>query len=201
MERIVKGYARAGLAVTDAIFMCTRDGYSFTRYDEAFLRPPVENPHAWMYGDCFAAAGLAETPSDIPMADPEYSLYVIENYRAVGGQEMLVRYTVRLDGFVSRHAGEEEGLLVTKEFTYDGSALYANLETSARGYAYFTLVCEGEEYPSYEIFGNATDKRISFCDPGAVARLSGRPVTLRVRLRDADLYAIRFGDLPADERM
>ena len=194
MERIVKGYARAGLVVTDAIFMCTRDGYNFTRYDEAFMRPPVENPHSWMYGDCYAAAGLVETPSDIPGADNEYSFYVIENYRAQGGKEVFARYTVRLDGFVSKHAEAEEELLVTKELIYDGKNLYANLATSARGHAYFTLKCEGEEYCSYEIFGNSVNKKVSFRDPEAVARLSGKPVTLEVRLSDADLYSIRFGE-------
>lgn len=192
MERIMKGYARAGLAITDAVFMCSRDGYRFARYDEAFMRPPTENPHSWMYGDCYAAAGLAETPSDIPGADNELSLYVIENYRAVGGREILARYTLRLDGFVSKHADAEEALVVTKELVYQGDALYANIATSARGYAYFTLKCDGEVYTSYEIFGNAVDKKIRFPDPEAVGRLAGRPVTLEVKMMDADLYAIRF---------
>ena len=194
MQRIVKGYARAGLAITDAIFMCTRDGYNFTRYDEAFMRPPVENPHSWMYGDCYAAAGLVQTPSEIPGADDEYSFYVIENYRATKGHEVFARYTVRLDGFVSKHAGAEEELLVTRELVYDGKTLYANLATSAGGYAYFTLKCEGEEYGSYEIFGNSVNKKVSFRTPEAVARLAGKPVVLEVRLYDADLYAIRFGE-------
>ena len=185
MERILRGYARAGLVVTDGLFMCSRNGYDFLRYDEAFLRPPVEHPYSWMYGDCYTAAGLVETPSDIPGADNEYSIYVMENYRAATGYALIVRYSLRLDGFVSRHAGEREECLVTKPFTYEGSALYANLETSAKGYAYFTLTCEGEEYTSYECFGNSADKRIHFPDDAGV--------TLTVRLMDADLYAIRFG--------
>ena len=193
MERILRGYARAGLVVTDGLFMCSRNGYDFLRYDEAFLRPPVEHPYSWMYGDCYTAAGLVEIPSDIPGADNEYSIYVMENYRAATGYALIVRYSLRLDGFVSRHAGEREERLVTKPFTYEGSALYANLETSAKGYAYFTLTCEGEEYTSYECFGNSADKRIHFPDDAAVCRLAGKPVTLSVRLMDADLYAIRFG--------
>ena len=83
---------------------------------------------------------------------------------------------------------------MTKELIYDGKNLYANLATSARGHAYFTLKCEGEEYCSYEIFGNSVNKKVSFRDPEAVARLSGKPVTLEVRLSDADLYSIRFGE-------
>ena len=49
-----------------------------------------------------------------------------------------------------------------------------------------------EVYRSYEIFGNATDKRIRFEDEAAVARLAGKPVTLTVEMLDCDLYAIRF---------
>ncbi|MBE6695566.1 MAG: hypothetical protein E7587_03850 [Ruminococcaceae bacterium] len=192
LDRIINGYARGGLVITDGLFMCSRDGYSFERYDEAFLRPPAEHPYSWMYGDCYAAAGLAETPSDIPLSDPEYSLYVVENYRAATGYNLIVRYTIRLDGFVSRHADADEALLVTKEFTYDGSILYANIATSAKGHAYFTIKCGEEEYTSYEVFGNSVDKKIHFHDEEAVARLSGRPVTLEVRLMDADIYAIRF---------
>ena len=194
LERIIKGYARGGLVITDGLFMCSRNGYDFERYDEAFLRPPVEHPYSWMYGDCYAAAGLVQTPSDIPLADDEYSVYVIENYRAATGYDLIVRYTVRLDGFVSMHAGSEEAVLVTKPFSYDGKELYANIATSAKGHAYFTLKCGDEEYSSYEIFGNSVDKRIRFKDEEAVARLSGKQVTLEVRLLDADLYAIRFGE-------
>ena len=194
LERIYKGYARVGLVITDGLFMCSRNGYDFTRYDEAFVRPPAENPHSWMYGDCYTAAGLVRTPSDIPGADDEYSIYVMENYRASTGYALITRYSIRLDGFVSRHAGEEEALLVTKPFTYEGDTLYVNIDTAARGHAYFTLKCEGEEYHSYETFGNSADKRVHFLDPEAVARLAGKEVTLEVRLLDADLYAIRFGE-------
>jgi hypothetical protein len=192
LERIFKGYARAGLVITDGLFMCSRNGYDFHRYDEAFLRPPVEHPYSWMYGDCYAAAGIAETASDIPLADPEYSLYVIENYRAATGFDLIVRYTIRLDGFVSLHAGGEERLTVTKPFVYSGSELYINVETSARGYAYFTLSSTDGEYTSIEVFGNSTDKRVRFEDDGIIARLSGNEVVLSVRMFDADLYSIRF---------
>ena len=192
--RIKGQYARAGLVITDGLFMCSRDGYNFERYDEAFLPPPPEHPHSWIYGDGYFTTGLVETPSDFPNADNEYSLYVIENYRSSEGYNMLVRYTIRLDGFVSRRAGGEEKRLVTKEFTYDGKNLYVNLATSAKGHAYFTLRCGDETYGTYEIFGNSVDKRVRFIDENAVSALSGKPVTLEIKLLDADIYAIRFGE-------
>lgn len=191
--KMKRAYARAGLVITDGLFMCSRDGYNFERYDEAFLPPPVENPHAWVYGDCYVTHGLIETPSDIPFADNEYSLFAAENYGSEKGFDILVRYTVRLDGFVSKHAGEVEKLLVTKEFVYDGDALYANIATSAKGHAYFTLRSGEESFSSYEVFGNSVDKKIHFTDETAVKKLSGKTVTLEVTLLDADLYSIRFG--------
>ena len=50
----------------------------------------------------------------------------------------------------------------------------------------------GAEYRSCETFGNATDRRVAFDEPDAVAKLCGRAVTLRAELCEADLYAMRF---------
>lgn len=184
--------ARMGLAVTDGLFMCSRDGYHFTKYDEAILPPPPENPEGFVYGDGTASPALIEVPSDIPGADKEYMLILRENFRTAAGFNQLVKYTIRLDGFVSLHAGSETVEVVTKEFTYTGQALYANIATSGRGGAYFTLKCGDESYTSCEIFGNAADKRIRFADDDAVARLAGKPVTLTVKMFDCDIYSIQF---------
>ena len=190
----MKRSARIGLALTDCLFMTSRDGYNFTRYDEAFFSPAPECPTGWYYGNCFPATFLVETPSNIPGADNEWSFFCNESDYTVADDHAtaLCRFTIRLDGFVSRHAGGEEKLLVTKEFTYDGEALYANLATSARGYAYFTLKSGGEEYVSYETFGNKVDKRIHFFDDDAVKKLSGKPVTLEIKMLDTDIYSIKF---------
>lgn len=188
MQRI----ARFGLAITDSLFMTSRDGVNFTKFDEALIPPAPENPTAFVYGDGAAAPAVAEVPSEIPGADNEYMIMVRENFRCVEGHNRIVKYTSRLDGFVSRHAGGENKKLVTKEFTYTGENLYANIETSARGGAYFTLKCGNESYTSVEVFGNATDKRIRFEDDETVKRLSGKPVTLEIEMYDCDIYAIKF---------
>lgn len=188
----MKMMARLGLAISDGLFMCSRDGYNFTKYDEALIPPPAENPEAFVYGDGTASPVLIEVPSNLPGADNEYMIIVRESFRANEGPNKLVKYTSRLDGFVSLHAGGDEATVTTKEFIYDGGELYANIATSARGYAYFTLTSGDESYTSVEIFGNSTDKRIRFDDDEAVSRLSGKPVTLEVKMFDADIYAIRF---------
>ncbi len=190
--RRMKIILRFGLAVTDSLFMSSRDGYNFTKYDEAFITPPPENPESFVYGDGTACPALIEVPSKIPGADNEYMIIVRENFRAVENPNQLVKYTIRLDGFVSLHAGGEKATAVTKEFVYSGENLYANMSTSARGSVYFTLKCGEESYTSCEMFGNSVDKRIRFDDDGIVARLSGKPVILEMEMLDSDVYTVRF---------
>ena len=109
-------------------------------------------------------------------------------------EKKLVRYTLRPDGFASLYAGyREEKVIVTKPFVYQGNHLYVNFSTSARGYLYVTLTCDGKEYHSCETFGDALDRKVAF-EADTVASLAGREVIMTVRMRDADLYAIRFGE-------
>lgn len=190
--RRMKEMARLGLATSDGIFMVSRDGYNFTKYDEALLPPPAENPEGFVYGDGTASPALIEVPSDIPGADNEYMVILRENFRTASGYNKLVKYTSRLDGFVSLHAGGEEKRIITKTFIYSGSDLYANIQTSARGFAYFTLRSEAEEYTSVEVFGNSTDKRIRFENDDAVKNLCGKPVVLEINILDCDVYSLRF---------
>ena len=83
-------------------------------------------------------------------------------------------------------------MLVTKPFVYDGSDMFANMSTSARGYIYFTIKsADGETIESCEMFGDSTDKKIGFED-GDIAKLCGKKVVLEMRMLDADIYAIRF---------
>ena len=184
-------HPRFGLAITDCVFMCSRDGRRFYRHEPAFMRPAMENGLNWVYGDCYPARGFVETPSDVIGAPPELSMYVPANHW-MDIPAVLNRYTIRLDGFASMHADDREVLVVTKPFTYEGTNLYVNFSTAARGYLYVALHCGDSVYESCETFGNTVDRRIVF-DSAAVADCSGREVTLEIRMKDADLYALRFG--------
>ena len=50
-QRRMKFHPRYGTAVTDGQFMTSRDGRTFRRWDEAFLRPGPERRDNWLYGD------------------------------------------------------------------------------------------------------------------------------------------------------
>ncbi len=191
--RVAKEHPRYGLALTDCVFMTSRDGLNFKRYNEAFMRPDAEYDGNWCYGDCYPARGFLLTApvKNGEGADSELSMLCHEREK-YGGNLRLRRYTVRREGFVSRHAGEEERLLITKPFVFEGEKLTVNLSTSAFGYAIFGLkTTDGSlETESTEYFGDATDKPIAFRDPAVL--FSGKEVVMTVRLLDADIYSFKF---------
>ena len=43
------------------------------------------------------------------------------------------------------------------------------------------------------VFGDAIERQVTWKNGGDVSALAGRPVRLRFVLKDADLYALRFG--------
>ncbi|MDI9497312.1 MAG: hypothetical protein QM270_02345 [Bacillota bacterium] len=186
-------HPRYGLVTTDCVFMCSRDGLNWFRHDDAFIRPGPEHPLNWVYGDCYPAVGLIESPSDIPGADPEMSLLLFENHWS-GLPAQIVRYSLRWDGFVSLHAGIRPQRIVTRTFTFEGSQLGINFETSARGWVRLSLrnMETGKEFHSGELFGNRIDRIVDF--DGELVELRGIPVVMEIELCDADMYAFKFGD-------
>ena len=83
--------ARWGLAITDGLFMSSRDGYNFKKYDEALIPPPAENPEAFVYGDGTAFPTVIEVPSNVEGGESEYMLVVREAFRSVAGPNKLVK--------------------------------------------------------------------------------------------------------------
>lgn len=188
-RKIVGVKPRFGLATTDCVFMTSRDGKSWHRFDEAFMRPGIERVNNWVYGDCFVVPAMIETPSPLPHAPDELSLYSFENHWRMIPAE-LRRHTIRMDGFASYHAGYAEKQLVTRPFIFEGDSLSLNFSTSARGFLQVELRDGDTRLQSCELFGDSLSRIVPF--DGDPAALSGREVSLRITLRDADLYSFQF---------
>ena len=186
----MKMMPRFGLTVTDCVFMSSRDGRKWKRWDEAFMTPGPERDYNWVYGDCFPALGMIETESDLPYAQNELSMYVFDNHWG-GMPAKLRRHTIRIDGFVSCHATYKPCKVVTKPFIFDGCSLSINFATSAVGYVKIKLIGEGRELESCELFGDSLDRRVVF-ETGDMASLSGMPVRMEIFMRDADIYSFKF---------
>jgi hypothetical protein len=192
---------RYGTAITDSLFMASRDGTQFTRWNEAFLRPGSERPDSWNYGHQYIGWHIMETASSLAGAPNELSLYATESYWH-GKGSMLRRYSLRLDGFVSIKAPAVAGCeLTTKPLTFDGSSLHLNFATSAAGSVRVELQNpDGSAIDGFaladchELFGDSVDRPVGWKDGSNVSQLSGKPIRLRFELRDADLYAMQFGE-------
>jgi hypothetical protein len=195
-QRRMKFHPRYGTAVTDGLFMTSRDGRVFRRWDEAFIRPGPERRDNWLYGDGYQSLGLLETPAADPTAPPELSLYVGEDHWK--GPKRLRRWTLRIDGFVSLHAGRR-GEYVTKPLVFQGKELTLNFATSAAGFVRVELQdASGQPLPGFaledgdELFGDTLERIVSWRDKSDVSALAGRPVRIRMVLGDADVYSLRF---------
>ena len=193
-----KASDRYGMVVTEGLFMSSRDGVSFKRWNEAFLPPGAERPGTWNYGHQYMAWHLVETKSSLEGAPDELSLYATESYWT-DRSSALRRYTLRLDGFVSLHAPMCGGEVLTKPLTFTGHSLSMNFASSAAGGVKVEIQdASGKPMPGFtlsdceEHFGDSLARTVVWKNGTNVSSLAGKPVRLRFVLKDADVYSFRF---------
>jgi hypothetical protein len=118
--------------VSDAVFMSSRDGFNWNRWREAFIRPGLQDSR-WVNRNNMTAWGILETAPSLPGTPPELSFYLTEGYYV--GPNHVRRFTLRRDGFVSVHAGAEQGEFTTKLLTFADDPAIVAAETIADGIA------------------------------------------------------------------
>ena len=190
---------RYGAALTDAMFMSSRDGRHFDLWPESFIRPGLRPQGNWTYADNLPNWGLVTTGSRFAGAPDEISLYTIEGYWR-GNSLDLRRHTIRLDGFVSVQAPASGGELVTRPLVFSGGELTLNFSASAAGSVRVEILQDEEDLPlkgytlddCREVLGDDLERRVVWGENSDVSHLAGIPVRLRFQMRDADLYAFRF---------
>jgi len=193
-----KSGVREGSALTDGMFMSSRDGNRFHVWPESFIRPGLRNEDGWFYGDNYQNWGLVETKSEIPGAPKEISIYVNEGVTQ-NHPACLRRHTLRVDGFVSVSSPLSGGELVTKPIRFRGDRLLLNYSTSAAGSIRIEIQDEnGQPIPGFglndspEMYGDSLEQTAPWKEGSNLAQLAGKSIRLRFVLKDADLYAIRF---------
>ena len=177
--------------ISEAIFMTTRGGTVYDRtFLEGYVRPGLGYEN-WTSRTNYPALNVIQT------GPTEMSFFVQRGY----GQPAhhLSRYSLRLDGFGSLHAGYTGGEMVTKPFRFTGSELEINYATSAAGSIRFELQDEtGRVLTGYsledsrEIIGDEISRVVSWSGGTSVADLAGKTVRLRVAMKDADLFSLCF---------
>jgi hypothetical protein len=180
-----------GVASSDAVFMTSRGGSRYDRtFMEAFIRPGPD-PRDWVARDNTPALGV------VPATDRQMFLYRMAYYAQQASH--IARYTLRTDGFVSIHASYEGGEVITKPFTFSGKTLELNFSTSAAGGIRVEIQDSGgTPVPGFalrecrEMIGDEIERRVWWTGGSDVGGLAGTVIRLKIELRDADLYAIRF---------
>lgn len=176
----------------DALFMSSRDGVTWTRFSEAWVRPGLD-PLNWTDRNNYPVWGIVRTSST------EWSMYITEHYRHKTEPGRLRRLSIRPHGFVSVHADTGGGGFVTRPMRPAVGDLRINFATSAAGSLRIAATgVDGTEIPGYglndmdEIFGDELD-RVVVWRGGRSLRALGPDATVRLifSLNEADLYAFR----------
>jgi len=182
-----EGMDYPAVGASDAVFMSSRDGVHWDRsFVEAWLRPGLDRRN-WTHRSNIPAQGI------IPTGPDEWSMYVGEHYG--WSTNRLRRVTLRPLGFASVHAGYAGGEVLTKPLTFPGSRLYLNFSTSVVGEVK-VIICDPDGNPlkgfddMVRLFGDELDAPV----PYDLSPISGKPVRIRLLLKDADVFALRIGN-------
>jgi len=189
--------------ICDALFMSSRDGVHFHRWDEAIVRPGLRQSR-WIHRNNLPAWGILETPAADPGCPHELSLFTSENY-GQGNASCLRRHSWRLDGFVSVRATRAGGKLRTHELRMHPSVkghitgIRVNVSTSAAGV--FRAEIRGSDgcalpgfsmQESRTLRGDGVNLPLQWTGDPQFPNLSSGTFGLNFELQDADLYAIEF---------
>ncbi len=186
-----KNPEHSDVGVSDAVFMSSRDGVQWDRpFLEAWVRPGLD-PKNWTERSNMPAWGIAEpTPG-------QWSLYISEHYRWPDNR--LRRLVLPRHRLASMHAGAQPGEFTTRPLRFEGQRLTINYATSAAGSVQIELQDrQGRPLPGFAqndmppLYGDELETVVHWKAGNDLAKLMGQTVRLRVVLRDADLFALRF---------
>jgi len=176
---------------SDVVLMTSRGGAVYDRtFMEAFIAPGIGWSN-WVSRSNYPALNV------VPTGENEMSIYVNQNYAQPSA--CLHRYSLRRDGFASLTAGYQGGEMLSKILTFSGERLLLNFRTSAAGQISVEICDEsGQPLPGFALadckplIGNELNRAVVWAHGEAVAAWAGRPIRLRLAMKDAHLYALQF---------
>ena len=178
--------------LSDVVFASSRDGIRWDRlFRKPFLSPDLD-PENWVDRNPIMGHGV------VPTGPGEISMYYSDLLRSE--RTRIRRCTLRTDGFVSVQGPYSGfGEFTTRTIRFQGRGLELNYATSGGG----SLLVELQDQDGDRLEGLGLedcaplvgDKIAGIAKWRGVEDLSrhaGKTVRLRVRIRDAHLYAFRF---------
>jgi hypothetical protein len=177
----------------DTVMMTTR---ASTHYERLFMEGivrPGPGARNWTTRSNYTLRGLH------PTSPSEMSVWVTRH----NGQASchVRRFIFRTDGLASIQAPYAGGDLVTRPLVFRGRTLHINYGTSAVGGMRVEIQdAQGKPIDGFsladcpEMIGDRIDQAVTWKSGTDVSRLSGKPVRLRFRMKDADLYSFQFAE-------
>jgi len=177
----------------DAVLLTSRAGS--TRYDRTFMESfvrPGPGAQNWVTRANYPLTGLH------PCGPDRIMFFVCRHYTQQTWH--IERLLLRTDGFASLTAPWAGGEMITKPLTFTGQALEINYRTGAPGFVRVEIqAADGTPIPGFtlddcpEMIGDDIKRVVAWRQGTNVSRLAGQPVRLRIVMKDADLFALRFG--------
>lgn len=161
----------------------SRDGFHFSRPSHAPFMAVDHSEGAWNWGNMQSICGVPIIVGD--------SLYFYSSGRRLN-DIMWDSYTstglatLRRDGFISRHAGNEQKSLTTEVITFDGKYLFINADV--KGSLKVDILSKDNRLLAENV-ATISDENSTCIKAGNVARFRGREVRLRFTMTDGDLYS------------
>jgi hypothetical protein len=177
----------------EPILMTSRDGLRFHKWADPLI--PITAPQDRDGNRSnYMTYGLLQLPGD----DRELTVYATEAYYTGPGSR-LRRFTFRTDGFVSLHAGDTPGEVITHPLSVAGQELSLNVAVAEGGSLQVEIQdAAGHPLPGFTLEDcppitlDAIDHRVKWTGGSQVSAVTGKPVRLRFVLRNADLFALQF---------
>lgn len=187
-----KAYPSLAQDSSEAVLMTSRAGtkeYNRT-FMEGFIRPGLDFRN-WTSRSNYPACGILRT------GDAEISVFVEHHYGQASA--FVRRYSMRIDGFASLHAGYAGGEMITQPFKFKGVGLHANFSTGAAGHVVVEIQDEmGRPFAGFAasdcapLSFDSVDRCFIWKSGPDVSILEGKTVKLRWLLKDADLFSFWF---------
>lgn len=176
---------------SDVVLLTSRGENKYDRtFMESLIRPGIGLQN-WVSRSNYPVLNIVQT------SPTEMSIYVNQDYAQPTAH--LRRYSMRLDGFSSIQAGYDGGELITKPLKFSGKNLYLNFSTSAAGEISIEIrdidgmAIQGFTHADCQkLIGNEIKRRVSWNDNKNLDQLIGQPVILHFKMKDADLFSIKF---------
>src|SRR5262249_53018818 len=183
----------------------TRDGKRFARIADRAVWLPVGAPGSWDEGMVEASTMLERDGELWIYYSGTGALHTFESLQTLGklidgrrrmGAVGLAK--LRRDGFVSLHAGADEGLVITRPLVLrEPKRLVVNAAARRGAIAVEVLDPVLDVVPGFgagdalPLAGDALEHVFAWKRGSDLGALRGRTVRLRIRLRNADLYSIQ----------